>query len=334
MIAAPASETLRIETLPLIVKKGPLEGEITPSGELRQRAAGEVRTRAKMAQSQCGIRDRSLACEPLAEVDGSRAVDERLPGEQRHLVSRADRDDGGRLPRPSAARATSESTGPRIASSRGVLRWRSSAQSAQPKAVGARSSAGRTRRSTETAAALELVVAVDPGEPDQHVREHRVTGRNGVVVELLRPRDEALAVGRARERSRRARRRRRARSRAARAGSPRGASEALRSRRGARAGRARRSRSRRGSRHRSCGPRDSCAGAGRRRRRAGRAGTRRAFGRRRPSPAARAGARLLREPRARARSTRRSPCRHGAASAAALGARGAGRADPRRARRG
>ena len=44
--------------------------------------------------------------------------------------------------------------------------------------------------------ALELVVAVDPREPDQHVREHRVAGRQRVVVELLRPRDEALAVGR------------------------------------------------------------------------------------------------------------------------------------------
>jgi hypothetical protein len=50
MIAAPASETLRIETLPLIVKKGPLEGEITPSVELRQRAVGEVRTRTRMGQ--------------------------------------------------------------------------------------------------------------------------------------------------------------------------------------------------------------------------------------------------------------------------------------------
>ena len=81
MIAAPASETLRIETLPLIVKKGPLEGEITPSGELRQRAVGEVRTRTSDGSEQRGIRDRSLARKPLAEVDGGLAVDERLPGE-------------------------------------------------------------------------------------------------------------------------------------------------------------------------------------------------------------------------------------------------------------
>ena len=44
--------------------------------------------------------------------------------------------------------------------------------------------------------ALQLVIAVDSREPDQHVREHRVAGGERVVVELLRPRHEALAVGR------------------------------------------------------------------------------------------------------------------------------------------
>ena len=115
----------------------------------------------------------------------------------------------------------------------------------------ARSSVGPTSRSTDTAAALELVVAPDPPEAQEHVREHRVPGRDRVVVEVLRARDELLAVASERGRSRRARRRRRARPRAARAGAPRAASAPRRSRRAARAGRGRRSRSRRGSPRRS-----------------------------------------------------------------------------------
>ena len=81
MIAAQASETLRIETLPLLVKKGPLEGEITPSGELRQRGAGEVRTRTNASQSSAGSVTGTWHGKPLAEIDGRLAVDERLPGE-------------------------------------------------------------------------------------------------------------------------------------------------------------------------------------------------------------------------------------------------------------
>ena len=46
---------------------------------------------------------------------------------------------------------------------------------------------------------LELVVAVDPCEAQQHVREHRVAGRRRVVVEVLRAHDERLAVGRREE---------------------------------------------------------------------------------------------------------------------------------------
>ena len=42
---------------------------------------------------------------------------------------------------------------------------------------------------------LELVVAVDPRQPQEDVREHRVAGRRRVVVEILRARDERLAVG-------------------------------------------------------------------------------------------------------------------------------------------
>ena len=43
--------------------------------------------------------------------------------------------------------------------------------------------------------ALELVVAVDAREPQEDVREHRAARRDRVVVEILRPHDELLAVG-------------------------------------------------------------------------------------------------------------------------------------------
>ena len=42
---------------------------------------------------------------------------------------------------------------------------------------------------------LELVVAVDPREPQQHVGEHRVAARRRVVVEVLLADDQLLAVG-------------------------------------------------------------------------------------------------------------------------------------------
>src|SRR5205814_1175456 len=42
--------------------------------------------------------------------------------------------------------------------------------------------------------ALELVVAPDPSQSEQHVREHRVSRRGRVVVELLLARHEPLAV--------------------------------------------------------------------------------------------------------------------------------------------
>ena len=40
----------------------------------------------------------------------------------------------------------------------------------------------------------ELVVAVDPSEPEKHIGHHRVPGGSGVVVELLSPRHEPVVV--------------------------------------------------------------------------------------------------------------------------------------------
>ncbi len=48
----------------------------------------------------------------------------------------------------------------------------------------------------DDAALLELVVAPDPAEPKQDVREHRVAARRRLVVELLLARHQLLAVAR------------------------------------------------------------------------------------------------------------------------------------------
>src|SRR5437764_11157325 len=48
-------------------------------------------------------------------------------------------------------------------------------------------------------ATLQLVLAVDPPQPRQDVREHRVAARRRMVVEVLLPRDERLAVCRREE---------------------------------------------------------------------------------------------------------------------------------------
>ena len=48
-------------------------------------------------------------------------------------------------------------------------------------------------------APFELVVAVDARQAEQAVREHRVTGRDRAVVEILRPGDELLSVYRGHE---------------------------------------------------------------------------------------------------------------------------------------
>ncbi len=86
-----------------------------------------------------------------------------------------------------------------MAISRGGEKWKSSAQSAQPKADGARGTRSRDEPQDADSAPFELVVAVDPRQPEQHVREHRVARRRRVVVELLRAHDERLAVGRREE---------------------------------------------------------------------------------------------------------------------------------------
>ena len=59
-----------------------------------------------------------------------------------------------------------------------------------------RRSAERVAHEPEDAdgAPLELVVAVDPREAEEDESEHRAAGRRRLVVEVLLPRDELLAV--------------------------------------------------------------------------------------------------------------------------------------------
>ena len=131
---------------------------------------------------------------------------------------------------------------------------------------------GATSRSTATARRSSSSSPQIRAEPQQHVREHRVAGRDRVVVEVLRARDELLAVG-GREEEAAAlvvgEQLDREQREPARLEQP---AQRRRSRRAARAARARRSRSRRGSRRRSPSrpPGAEQAAVGRR---AGRAGT-------------------------------------------------------------
>src|SRR6476620_2974035 len=46
---------------------------------------------------------------------------------------------------------------------------------------------------------LELLVAPEPGEAEQHIGEHGVSRRRRVIVEVLLPRDELLSVPRREE---------------------------------------------------------------------------------------------------------------------------------------
>ena len=98
------------------------------------------------------IRDGRLAGEALADVDGRPAVHEPLALEQRHVLGWAEGDDGVRV--VAGERGLRHRVVPasrRSAISRGGEKWRSSAQSAQPNAAGARGRRSRTRRRTETA---------------------------------------------------------------------------------------------------------------------------------------------------------------------------------------
>ena len=138
----------------------------------------------------------ALAGEALADVDRRLAVDERpcpraagrpRPGRTRRRRS------GRTAPAPPGRPRSSG--GPTIAIS--LRRRQVEVERVQraPNSVG-RARRGRAEQAEHAdGAPLELVVAVDPREPQQDVGEHRVPRRHRVVDEVLLARDQPLAVG-------------------------------------------------------------------------------------------------------------------------------------------
>ena len=148
-----------------------------------------------LAATERRIRDRRLAGEPLADVDGGPSVHQPFALEERHVLGGAEGDDGVRV--VTGERGLRHVVGGR-ADDRDLARRR------EVEVESTKGPAERGRRPRHEVAdepqdgdgvALELVVAVDPREAQQHVREHRVAGRRRVVVEVLRAHDERLAVG-------------------------------------------------------------------------------------------------------------------------------------------
>ena len=306
--------------------------EITPSGELRQRAAGEVRPGG--AQSSAGsVTGARHANRSHTYTAGFPSTSD-LPASSGTPSVGPDRDDRVRLPR--RERCPRHVRLDRADDRELARRAQVQVERAERPAEGGGRALERGQDEPEhgDAAPLELVVAVDPREAEQHVREHRVAGRERMVVELLRPRDEALAVdGREEEAAvlvvgeeldREPREPVRLLEPPQLAGRDVQLEQAVRDVRvvvevagAARAPVAAAAAQpavlvgERAEQERAevCGPP-------------------------RPSRPARAAAPPPRARRARARSRMRSPCRRAAASAAARAARAAGRASPRRPRRG
>ena len=129
---------------------------------------------------------RRPAHEAFADIDGRLPVDSALACEQRNALGGPERDDRVRLPgleRDARDLVLGGADDRELARRREVELER------------AQRPAERTRRSPEAVheqpedsdgATLEVVVAVDPREPQQDVRKHRVAGRQRVVVERLR----------------------------------------------------------------------------------------------------------------------------------------------------
>ena len=141
---------------------------------------------------------RQPARESLAEVDGSLAVYLRAParGAGRRRPGRT------RSRRSAAARAERSTRDRRVrrrrrSRSRGAARGAGRARRASSRTPTALARAeSRTSAQHRDAALLELVVAPDAREPQEHIREHRVAARRRMVVELLLARDQLLAVDR------------------------------------------------------------------------------------------------------------------------------------------
>ena len=138
----------------------------------------------------------SAAREALAEVDRRPAVHLRAPAEQRDPVGRPEGEHVGRrrgLDRRTGDRRVGRADDRHLAMRREVLVERDEQPAERRRRARQRVAHEAQHRD---AAPLQLVVAPDAREPQQHVGEHRVAARRRMVVELLLARDELLAVAR------------------------------------------------------------------------------------------------------------------------------------------
>src|SRR5579884_3664238 len=146
-----------------------------------------------------GLGGRRAAGEALADVDRRAPGHERLALEQRHALRRPAGDDGARVeaveggPRHRRVHPAQDSELPR--------RRKVEVEGAERPAERGRGADEQVAHEAERRhrLPLELVVAPEPGQAQEHEGEHRVARGGGSVVEGLLPRDERLAVGRGEE---------------------------------------------------------------------------------------------------------------------------------------
>ena len=141
-----------------------------------------------------GLGDGRLAREALTDVDSRLPTHERLPRKQRHLVRRADRH---HRPRLEGIESRARDGRVDVADDRDLARGTEpEIEPAQHPREEARCPPERRLREPEhrDGMPLELVVAPDPRQPQQDVGEHRVSRRNGRVLEVLRARHARVSV--------------------------------------------------------------------------------------------------------------------------------------------
>src|SRR5215210_2897251 len=173
---------------------------VTPSGDGAWGVGASV-----SAHSLCGLTqiahfgNRGLTSEALADVERRPPVHQMLSLEQRDTVRRTEGDNRVRLERRER-RPGDLAVG--RAEDRELARGRE-VEIERRKRVAEELRSPPERRDDETedidGPSLELVVAVDPRDPEQDLRQHRVARRRRVVVEGLLARDQPLAVLRGQE---------------------------------------------------------------------------------------------------------------------------------------
>src|SRR5437773_5026925 len=139
---------------------------------------------AVFARKISGLHDRRLTGEVLADVDRRVPVDEVLSLQERDVLARAEGDDRIRIERGESG---ARDLGVRPADD-GQLAGRGEVEIKRVQSVAKRrrrlrQEAGDEAENTDRPA-LELWIAPEPRESQEHVREHRVPRRCRVVVEI------------------------------------------------------------------------------------------------------------------------------------------------------